>query len=247
MDFWYFVTRVQKTMKFILGTKLNMTQVFAEDGRVVPVTRVQAGPCVVTQLVHTKKHSAIEIGYGTKKSLNKPEAGHRRGLSPVRFLRRFTVEAIPENAVRGKEITVETFAPGELVTVTGISKGKGFQGVVKRHHFHGQAASHGHKDQLRMPGSIGATTPQRVFKDMRMAGHMGTDRVTVKNLEIVAVDAEKNELLIKGAIPGATGSLVTIKAEGELKVKEEQKAEAVPEVVEALEAVEDLKEEQPTA
>lgn len=187
-------------MKFILGTKLNMTQIFADDGRVVPVTRVTAGPCVVTKVTAEKDGTQVEIGFGEK---------HRHS---------FHAEKMPEVA-RGARFTVGTFVPGDMVQVTGVSKGKGFQGVVKRHGFHGQPTSHGHKDQERMPGSIGSTGPQRVFKGMRMAGRMGTDQVTVKNLEVVSVDKEKNELLIKGALPGATGSMVIIQAPGELSLE----------------------------
>ncbi len=174
-----------------------MTQIFADDGRVVPVTRVTAGPCVVTKVTPEKNGTQVEIGFGEK---------HRRS---------FHADAMPELS-RGTELTVTTFAPGDIVQVTGISKGKGFQGVVKRHHFHGHPTTHGHKDQERMPGSIGTTGPERVFKGKRMAGRMGTDQVTVKNLEIVSVNAEKNELLIKGALPGAIGGVVIIQAPGAL-------------------------------
>ena len=179
-------------MKFLLGTKRNMTQIFAVAGRVVPVARGSAGPCTVTKVTPEKNGRQVEIGFGEK---------HRRS---------FHAEAMPE-LTRGTELTVTTFAPGDIVQVTGVSKGKGFQGVVKRHHFHGHPTTHGHKDQERMPGSIGSTGPQRVFKGMRMGGRMGTDQVTVKNLEVVLVDKEKNELLIKGALPGAIGGLVIIR------------------------------------
>jgi len=193
-----------------------MTQVFRENGAVVPVTRVAAGPCVVTQ-VKTQGNdtvSAVQIGYGEQKQfrLTKAEQGHLKGLTTVQFLRDFRAE--DQGLQRGDTFTVKIFEPGEKVQVTGSSKGKGFQGVVKRHNFGGSPKTHGHKDQHRMPGSIGATDPGRVFKGMRMGGHMGDDRVTVKNLEIVQILEDTNELLIKGAIPGARGNLLLISTEG---------------------------------
>lgn len=200
-------------MKFILGTKVSMTQVFREDGAVVPVTRVQAGPCVITQ-VRTKAKDgveAVEIGYGVRHlwRVKKPQQGHLKDLPVVRFLRSLTAGE-GHGLKRGDTLTVKIFTPGEKIEVTGTAKGKGFQGVVKRHHFHGSPASHGHKDQLRMPGSIGAGGVQRTFKNLRMAGHMGDQRVTIKNLEIMSVDEAKQELLIKGAVPGARGALLII-------------------------------------
>lgn len=202
------------SMKFLLGKKLTMTQVFGDNGRVVPVTRVQAGPCVVTQVVKESKGAAVEVGFGEKKHATKPLAGHLKGLPTAQMLRRFRVEELPEGVTRGVTLSVAMFKPGDHVAVTGTSKGKGFQGVVKRHHFAGGPASHGHKDNLRMPGSIGATGPQRVLKGMRMAGRMGGEQVTVSNLEVVSVDAEKHELLLKGAVPGATGSFLMITGQG---------------------------------
>lgn len=190
-----------------------MTQVFREDGAVVPVTRVQAGPCVITQ-VRTKDKDgveAVEIGYGVRRPwrVKKPQQGHLRDLPMSRWQRSLVV---PEahGLKRGDVLTVKIFTPGEKVEVSGTAKGKGFQGVVKRHHFHGSPASHGHKDQLRMPGSIGAGGVQRTFKNLRMAGHMGDQRVTIKNLEVMGVDEAKQELLIKGAVPGARGALLMI-------------------------------------
>lgn len=207
-------------MKFILGKKLGMTQVFSADGDVVPVTRVQAGPCRVVQI---KKDGvkAVQIGFGEirEQRLRKPQIGHLNGLSKVRFLRDFKVQAKDlANLERGAVITVAIFKVGDKVMVTGDSKGKGFQGVVRRHGFHGSPASHGHKDQLRMPGSIGAGGPQRVFKGTRMAGRMGGNQVTVKNLEVVEIYPVTNELYIKGAVPGANNGLLIIKAEGDLSV-----------------------------
>lgn len=197
-----------------------MSQVFKDDGTVVPVTIVTAGPCVVTQVKNKDKDNAqaVQIGFGKQKlfRLNKAEQGHLKGLEnggyTVRITRDFKNDD-DNNFKRGDVFTVKIFTPGEKVQVVGQSKGKGFQGVVKRHGFHGGPASHGHKDNLRMPGSIGASGVQRVFKGMRMGGHMGDARVTVKNLEIIAVDPEKNELLIKGALPGARNSLLLITSE----------------------------------
>lgn len=206
-------------MKFILGKKIEMTQVFRPDGTVVPVTRVVAGPCVVTQVKTKEKDGveAVQLGFDTKKKfrMNKPETGHLKDIKigdddamAVRFLRDFTVEN--HGLKNGDVINAQTFVIGDKVTVVGTSKGRGFQGVVKRHGFHGQKATHGTKDQERMPGSLGAGGVQRVFKGMRMGGHMGDARVSVKNLEIVEVRPEQNEILIKGAVPGARGGLLMI-------------------------------------
>ncbi|MBI5222226.1 MAG: 50S ribosomal protein L3 [Candidatus Magasanikbacteria bacterium] len=216
-------------MKFILGKKLNMLQIFREDGTVVPVTKVEAGPCVVTQVKSKAKDGteAVQIGFGAQKRfrLNKPALGHLKDINvkgdetmTVRVLRDHRVDEKSE-LKRGDVFTVKIFKPGERVQVVGTSKGKGFQGVVKRHGFHGGPATHGHKDNERAPGSIGAGGVQRVFKGMRMAGHMGDARVTVKNLEIISVNPEANEILIKGALPGARNSIVLISTdEGKIEV-----------------------------
>jgi len=198
-------------MKFILGKKIEMTQVFRDDGTVVPVTLIQAGPCVITQIrTETKDgYSAVQIGYGKKRSINKPLTGHLKDLDNFRYMREFKVSD-PEYK-RGDKIDVSIFEFGDKVDVTGISKGQGFQGVVKRHGFAGSPASHGHKDQLRMPGSIGATGPAHVFKGTKMGGRMGGTQVTVKNLVIEKIDPKNNVLAIKVAIPGARNSLVMIK------------------------------------
>lgn len=214
-------------MKFILGKKIEMTQRFKEGGRVIPVTVVEAGPCVVTQIKSSEKdgYTAIQIGYDKKKKISKSLKGHLQGLDNYRYLREFRVgESIPLK--RGDKIGVNNFKQGDIITVVGTSKGKGFQGVVKRHGFKGGPGSHGDKDQHRAPGSIGATDAARVFKGMRMAGHMGDARVTVTNLEIVEIDPEKNLFFIKGAAPGARGSLLLISAPGEMKLsvtKDEKK------------------------
>ncbi|MEK7167765.1 MAG: 50S ribosomal protein L3, partial [Patescibacteria group bacterium] len=189
-------------MKFILGKKLEMTQVFKDDGAVIPVTAVLAQPNVITQIKTQEKdgYDAVQFGMGESKKLKKPNQGHLKGLPLVKDIKEFRL--LHESAgdlKRGDKITVTAFSEGDEVGVTGVSKGKGFQGVVKRHGFHGAPATHGHKDQERMPGSIGAGGVQRVFKGVRMAGRMGGEQVTVKGLEIIEIDAEKNILYVKGA------------------------------------------------
>jgi len=203
-------------MKTLLGTKLGMTQYFNEDGTVVRCTVVQAGPCVVTQkkTVENDGYAATQIAYGDvkPKRLTKPVLGHfkKAGVAPKRHL----VEVRGEDgSVVGDAITVEVFAPGDKVKVTGISKGKGFQGVMKRHNFKGGRATHGSMFH-RAPGSIGGSSyPSRVWPGMRMGGQMGAEQVTVRNLEIAQVDAENNLLLVKGAVPGPKGGYVVIKQE----------------------------------
>ena len=200
----------------ILGRKLGMTQVWSENDEVVPVTVIQAGPCTVAQ-VKTKAtdgYEAIQIGFGDIKEsrVNKPMKGHfaKAGIKPTRYLREVRVEDASEHQ-GGEQITVENFAEIDHVDVTGISKGKGFQGVVKRYHFGGGRATHGSHFH-RAPGSVGmCATPSRVLKGMRMPGHMGCDRVTVMNLEVVRIDPEQNLMLVKGAVPGGKGALVTVR------------------------------------
>lgn len=198
-------------MKVLLGTKKEMTQIFREDGTVVPVTMIEAGPCIVAAL---KENPAGEktavLGFGNKKHVNKAQKGEWKDLGSFRVTREFPVG---ENELEvGSELTASIFEEGQKVNVVGTSKGKGFQGVVKRHGFAGSPASHGHKDQLRMPGSIGAGGVQRVFKGTRMAGRMGGDQITVKNLEIVQIDKDNNLIAIKGAVPGARGGQIVIAA-----------------------------------
>ncbi len=198
-------------MKCILAKKIEMSQVFRQDGTVVPVTLVQAGPCVVTQVKSqdTDGYSAIQLGFLEMKKCTKPQEGHLKDLPLSRVMREFRLgDTI--NLKRGDTIDAQTFSVGDVVEVTGTSKGKGFQGVVKRHGFHGHPASHGHKDQLRMPGSIGAGGPQHVFKGRRMAGRMGNETVTVKNLQVVEV-RDKGILALKGAVPGARNSILEIR------------------------------------
>ena len=202
-------------MKGILGKKLGMTQIFTEAGNVVPVTVVEAGPVVVTQIKTTEKegYNAVQVGFvdAKEKSLNKPQKGHLAAANVLKkHLKEFRMDSIEEFSV-GQEIKADIFAAGEVIDVTGTSKGKGFQGPIKRHGQSRGPESHGSRYHRR-PGSMGACSfPGRVFKNKKLAGHMGSVTVTVQNLEVVRVDAEKNLILVKGAIPGAKGSIVTIK------------------------------------
>ncbi len=196
-----------------------MTQKFGNDGTVIPVTKVVAGPCFVTQVKNQDRdgYTAIQVGFGAKKKLSKSIKGHLKNLGSFRYLKEFRVsDQDAKDLTVGNKITAATFKPGDKVKVTGVTKGRGFQGVVKRHGFHGSPKTHGHKDQLRMPGSIGATGPQHVFKGTRMGGQMGSTPVTVTNLEIVEVDGAKNEIFIKGALPGARNNLLLISGVGDL-------------------------------
>ncbi len=201
-------------MKFLLGKKIEMATVWNDAGKAVPITIIEAGPCRVTQMktIERDGYSAVQIGFGKKKRLSKPEAGHLKDVPNFSVLKEFRI--VPgSDLTRGATLTVAQFQAGQKVHVTGVSKGKGFQGVVKRHHFAGHPATHGHKDQERMPGSIGAGGVQHVRKGMRMAGRMGGERVTVAKLEVVAIDSEKNILHIKGAVPGARNAVLMIYAE----------------------------------
>lgn len=200
----------------ILGTKLGMTQVWSDDDRLVPVTVIEAGPCVVSQ-VKTEKtdgYRAVQIAYGDVREdrLTKPEAGHlkKAKVDPKRHLAEVRLDEGEEFKL-GQKITVEAFEEGAIVHVTGTSKGKGFQGVMKRHNYRGGPGGHGSHFH-REPGSIGmCATPSRVLKGLRLPGHMGSDTVTVRNLRVVRVDAEQNLLLVRGAVPGATGALLTVR------------------------------------
>ena len=202
-------------MKGILGKKLGMTQIFTEEGIVVPVTVVEAGPNVVTQVKTVEKdgYNAIQVGFedAKEKSLNKPQKGHLAAANVLKkHLKEFRVDAVEEFTV-GQEIKADLFAAGEKIDVTGTSKGKGFQGPIKRHGQSRGPESHGSRYHRR-PGSMGACSfPGRVFKNKKLAGHMGSVKVTVQNLEVVRVDADKNLILVKGAVPGPKGSMVTIK------------------------------------
>ena len=211
-------------MKFILGKKLEMTQIWRDD-QCLAVTKVAAGPCVVAQIKTEEKdgYQAIQIGYASKKEKNikKPQKGHLAKVKKlnaefdtnVRYLREFRLDAKEKENLGlklGDVISVEIFEDGDKIQATANSKGKGFQGVVKRHGFKGAPKTHGTKDQVRMPGSIGATGPARVFKGTKMGGRMGNEKKTIKNLEIAGIDKKNNILLIKGAVPGARNGLVII-------------------------------------
>ncbi|MEK7135001.1 MAG: 50S ribosomal protein L3 [Patescibacteria group bacterium] len=202
-------------MKFILGKKIGMTQIFRGDN-VIPVTLIESGPNFVIQVKTKEKdgYVAVQLGFGAKKEKNikKPQRGHLKNLGNFRWLKEFRIDSSTSELKRGDEVKLTDFKSGDKVNVIAISKGKGFQGVVKRHGFHGGPKSHGQKDRHRAPGSIGASFPEHVIKGMRMAGRMGGDKVTVKNLEVVEVDSENNLIAIKGAIPGRRGTLIMIKS-----------------------------------
>jgi large subunit ribosomal protein L3 len=200
----------------ILGRKLGMTQVWSEDDQLVPVTVIKAGPCVVTQIKTADKegYEAIQIGFGDikAKQVNKPMQGHfdKGGVEPSKVLREVHVDSAA-NYELGQAVTVEQFAEVKKVDVSGVSKGKGFAGVIKRHNFRGGPGGHGSHFH-RAPGSVGqCATPSRVFKGLKLPGHMGDEKVTVRNLEVVKVDVEQNLLLVKGAIPGGKGALVSVR------------------------------------
>jgi len=218
-----------KQMKGLLGEKLGMTQVFDENNRMVPVTVVAAGPCVVTQVrsVDVDGYAAVQIGYGAvdPRRVNKPEGGHfaKAGVTPRRFLVELRTDDATEYTL-GQELAADLFAPGQQVDITATSKGKGNAGVMKRHGFKGLGAGHGTQRKHRSPGSIGGcATPGRVFKGLRMAGRMGGVRTTTQNLTVHAVDTDKGVLLIKGAIPGPRGAVVLVRtaAKGSAKGAEQ--------------------------
>jgi len=209
---------MDKQIKGVLGEKLGMTQVWDADNRVVPVTVVKAGPCVVTQVRSIEKdgYAAVQIAFGEidPRKVNQPEKGHfeKAGIAPRRHLVELRTSDAADYAA-GQEITAEVFESGQRIDVVGTSKGKGFAGVMKRHNFKGLGAGHGVQRKHRSPGSIGAcATPGRVFKGVRMAGRMGGERTTVQSLTVHAVDGDKNLLLIKGAVPGPRGGLVMVRA-----------------------------------
>lgn len=197
----------------IIGKKIGMTQVFREDGEAVAVTAIEAGPCFVTQVKSQSSdgYTAVQLGFGSAKRLNAAAKGHLKGIGALRYLREFPVGDVAE-ICRGDRVDVSFLKVGDSVNVCGVSKGKGFAGVVKRHHFAGGPKTHGQSDRHRAPGSIGSGTyPSRVFKGMRMAGHMGAARTTVRCLKVVDANSERNLLLLKGAVPGGRGALLTIK------------------------------------
>ncbi|UQU64173.1 50S ribosomal protein L3 [Couchioplanes caeruleus] len=213
---------MDRQVKGILGAKLGMTQVW-DNNKVVPVTVVQAGPCVVTQVrsAETDGYAAVQLAYGQidPRKVNKPESGHfaKANVSPRRHIVELRTTDAGEYEL-GQEVTVEAFAVGTPIDVTGKTKGKGYAGVMKRHGFHGLKSSHGVERKHRSPGSIGAcATPARVFKGTRMAGRMGSKRFTVQNLTVQAVDTDNNLLLIKGAVPGPKGALILVRTAAKKK------------------------------
>jgi len=203
----------------IIGKKIGMSQIFQDDGKVEAVTAVEAGPCCVVQ-VKTKDregYNAVQLGFGEAKRVNSPQRGHLKDLGKYRYLREFRVDDTGELSV-GDKIDVSMLEVGDLIDVIGMSKSKGFAGVVKRHHFAGGPKTHGQSDRHRAPGSIGATTtPGRVLKGTRMAGRMGADQVTAQNLEVFQSDPERNLLLVKGAVPGSKNGLLLIKKSSKRK------------------------------
>jgi large subunit ribosomal protein L3 len=203
---------MERMIPGIIGKKIGMSQVFSDSGKVEAVTVIEAGPCLVTQIKTADKegYNAVQLGFSNAKKLNKAEQGHLRELGKLKKLREFRVDNTAEMKV-GDKVDVSQFKTGDVVNVTGVSKGKGFSGVVKRHGFHGGPKTHGQTDRHRAPGAIGATTsPGRVLKGMRMAGHMGAERVTQKGLKVYKTDPEHNLLLVQGAVPGAKNGLLLI-------------------------------------
>jgi large subunit ribosomal protein L3 len=197
----------------ILGRKLGITQVFREDGTSVPVTVIEAGPCTVVQVKTDEDdgYAAVQLGFGTRKRVNSPLKGHMKGLGQFRYLREFRVDDIGEWEI-GKKVGCELFQQGDLVDVSGASKGRGFAGVMKRYGFHGGPRTHGQSDRARAPGSIGAgTDPGRVTKGHKMAGHMGTGQATVKNLRVLQSDPARNILMVEGSVPGNKDALLRVR------------------------------------
>lgn len=196
----------------IIGKKVGMTQIFRDNGKMEAVTLIEAGPCTITQVKTADKdgYGAVQLGFGVAKKLSKAEQGHIKELGKFRYLREFRITD-PASVKVGEKVDVTAFQAGDMVNVCGISKGKGFAGVVKRHHFKGGPKTHGQSDRTRAPGSIGSTTtPGHVLKGLRMAGHMGAERVTVRKLEVLKTDAERNLLVVKGAVPGSNNGLLLI-------------------------------------
>ncbi len=200
-------------MKALLGTKIGMTQIISEDGKAVPVTIIKAGPVTVTQVksVDTDGYSAVQVGFDEGKNLSKAVAGHvKASTATPKHIREFRVDTLPEEVAVGNTIDVSAFEIGDLVDATGTSKGKGFAGTIKRHNFERHKKSHGGKGNVRKPGSIGSMYPQKVFKGKRMAGRMGHDTVTVKNLVVTYIDVENNLIGLRGAVPGPKKGLIVI-------------------------------------
>jgi large subunit ribosomal protein L3 len=200
-------------MKALLGTKIGMTQIISENGVAIPVTLIQAGPITVTQLKSVERdgYSAVQVGFGEGKNLSKAVAGHvKTSTATPKHIREFRVEELPTDLVVGNTIDVTAFSLGDIVDATGTSKGKGFAGNVKRHNFNTSRSTHGGNGNVRKPGSIGSMYPQKVFKGKRMAGRMGHDQVTVKNLVVAYIDAETNLIGLRGAVPGPRKGLIVI-------------------------------------
>jgi large subunit ribosomal protein L3 len=200
-------------MKALLGTKIGMTQILSEDGTATPVTLIQAGPVTVTQVKSLEKdgYNAVQVAFGSGKNLSKAVAGHvKSSKTSPKYIREFRVDELTDELSVGTTIDVSAFALGDHVSATGTSKGKGFAGTVKRHNFNTSKSTHGGNGNVRKPGSIGSMYPQKVFKGKRMAGRMGGDRVTVKNLEVAYLDAENNLIGLKGAVPGPRKSLIIV-------------------------------------
>jgi len=199
----------------LIGRKIGMTQLFRDEGEVV-ITAIEAGPCFVSQVKTEAKdgYNAVQLAFGEVKKLSSPQKGHLKEIGQLEHLREFEIDDISSVKV-GQKVDADIFKAGDLINVTGISKGKGFAGVVKRHHFAGGPKTHGQSDRHRAPGSIGATTsPGRVFKGLRMAGHMGDRRVTTRNLKVINVDLARHLLLVRGSVPGARNRLLLIKKAG---------------------------------
>jgi len=200
----------------IIGRKLGMTQIFRDNGKAEAVTAIEAGPCIITQIKTTDKegYNAVQLGFGQAKRLKSPQRGHFKGLGEFKYLQEFRVGDTEAIKV-GEKVDVSLFKAGDLIDITGVSKGKGFAGVVKRHHFAGGPKTHGQSDRHRHPCSIGASaSPGRVLRGTRMAGHMGNSQVTVRHLEVCEADPARNLLVVKGAVPGARNGLLLIKKSG---------------------------------
>lgn len=200
-------------MKALLGTKIGMTQIISESGVAIPVTLIQAGPVTVTQLksVESDGYSAVQVAFGTGKNISKAVAGHvKASATTPKHIREFRVDELPDGMTVGNTIDVTAFSLGDIVNATGTSKGKGFAGTVKRHNFNTSRSTHGGNGNVRKPGSIGSMYPQKVFKGKRMAGRMGHDQVTVKNLVVAYLDPESNLIGLRGAVPGPKKGLIVI-------------------------------------
>lgn len=204
-----------KMVKFLIGKKVGMSQIFEENGAVVPVTVIEIEPNVVTQIKSLEKdgYSAVQIGTGKRNKIKKPQAGHFKELGKFKYVKEFRIDNGGADLKIGDKNDVSAFASGDIVKITGISKGKGFAGAVKRHGFHGMPASHGHRSVQRHVGSIGQRFPQHTLKGMRMAGRMGNAKTTTRGLEVIRVDAENSQIAVRGAVPGNKGGLVIIQSQ----------------------------------